>query len=376
MSTEHSIIRASGPWENIPLYGKGVLNASANAERSNGNLVVPGYTISDCYGILICLIIAPIGIIFYIVFMIYMLPIFIILRIYIAMLSSPKPRIDRGCFFQLFSFILFLICFPLILLVFIYLFLTLIVITLPASIIYSFLSCNICNFCKNMTVLKESRKLGHWSWNDILVTIIGQINRQGVLKLLLHFPCVCIVVPILKYVFVVNPLLYKLSEKFTNQWTASIPLNDATIVSSLIKSVSWTIEDDATRFDIRDDDFSANYPFPPANFDHEPRPVVGIQVMSIVNFTYSIHNIHNVNVRSTTAKRGIFRVPLYFYNPFHIMTGYVEVNLQHQSALEHPMWCITGNNHLGNQFYKNANLLFWKYAPEVASDLQNEPLNA
>ena len=107
---------------------------------------------------------------------------------------------------------------------------------------------------------------------------------------------------------------------------------DATIVSSIVKSVAWSVVDKSTREEIRNDHFSANYPLPEKKDD----VVVGIQVMSIVNLTNSIHNVENKLVRSTTAKRGLFRVPLYLYNPFHIMTGYVEVNLQFGFALEHP----------------------------------------
>ncbi|OQR90329.1 hypothetical protein ACHHYP_05598 [Achlya hypogyna] len=377
----HEFIDAGGPWKRVPVYGRGVLTANESTERSNGNLVVPGYTVADVYGILLCMPIAPLGLVLYALLMVYLLPIFVLIRLYIACLAVPSRRLERHAGFQLFSMVVFLLSLPVLLLVTVYLCATLLGIVLPGSLLYGVLSCNLFRLSANLAPLKDARKVGHWSWNDVLVVVLGEVNRQGALKLAFHFPCVCVVVPVLKYVFVVNPFFFPLQEKFTNQWTEAIPFNDATIVSSLIKSVSWSVEDKSTRDEIRNDYFSANYPLPSAKDD----VVVGLQVMSIVNFTNSIHNVMNENTRSPTAKRGIYRVPLYLYNPFHIMTGYVEVNLQFGSSLEHPsacflvevaVWCVTGTNHIGNQLYKNANVLFWQYAPQITNDLKMDPLNA
>ncbi|EQC25430.1 hypothetical protein SDRG_16696 [Saprolegnia diclina VS20] len=371
-SPSSKTLHAGGPWNNAPLYGNGILEANATNERSNGDLVVPSFSLADAFGILLCILIAPLGVPLYLVFFVYLLPVFTLLRLYLACLPAPTMRISRHCGFQLTSLVLFLLTLPLLLLTALYLTMSLVVIALPGSILYGFITCNIRHFCRNMTVLKDHRRLGHWSWNDIVVVVLGEVHRQGVWKLALVFPCVCLVVPLLKYVFVVNPFLFPLKETFTNQWTEAMPMTDATIVSSIVKSVTWSVVDRSTREEIRNDYFSANYPLPEKKDD----VVVGIQVMSIVNLTNSIHNVENKLVRSTTAKRGLFRVPLYLYNPFHIMTGYVEVNLQFGFALEHPMWCITGTNYLGNQFYKNANALFWNYAPQIAYDLKKDPLNA
>jgi hypothetical protein len=91
------------------------------------------------------------------------------------------------------------------------------------------------------------------------------------------------------------------------------------------------------REDIDQDIFSVYYQIPPAG--KQPPAALGIQfTTSILNFTKPEQS--EAPAKSTSAKKSIFKVSLPFSFPFHLLTGYIEVNLQHGGALEHPSKCV------------------------------------
>ena len=55
---------------------------------------------------------------------------------------------------------------------------------------------------------------------------------------------------------------------------------------------------------------------------------------SIITLVNANHNVNGSVFYSMTAKRSIFDVPLYIWNPCHYLTGYIEINLQHDGGIE------------------------------------------
>merc|ERR1712232_609874 len=58
-----------------------------------------------------------------------------------------------------------------------------------------------------------------WSFTDMLVALVGQLDRQGYLELLVGLPLMISVIPIYKYCLSVNPFTHRLQEVFVNQWS-------------------------------------------------------------------------------------------------------------------------------------------------------------
>lgn len=63
--------------------------------------------------------------------------------------------------------------------------------------------------------------------------------------------------------------------------------------------------------------------------------VVGVfTTNSIITFVNADHNVNGSVFYSMTAKRSIYNVPLFVWNPCHYLTGYIEINLQHDGGIE------------------------------------------
>eukprot|EP00808_Paulinella_micropora_P018503 g48964.t1 len=80
----------------------------------------------------------------------------------------------------------------------------------------------------------------------------------------------------------------------------------------------------------------------------------------------SIHVSTACIARSAECGLPIYGVLLSYYQPGHLLVGWVEVNIQRdENRLEHPMWCLAGKNYLSQMMLKNVNVLFADYAPQI-----------
>jgi hypothetical protein len=80
---------------------------------------------------------------------------------------------------------------------------------------------------------------------------------------------------------------------------------------------------------------SGHIPFPAE--DRGARAVIAVLTSNgVVTFASAEHNVNGSIFHSMTAKRSIYNLLLYTWNPCHYLTGYVEVNLQHDGGIEQP----------------------------------------
>uniref|UniRef100_K3WT11 Uncharacterized protein n=1 Tax=Globisporangium ultimum (strain ATCC 200006 / CBS 805.95 / DAOM BR144) TaxID=431595 RepID=K3WT11_GLOUD len=349
--------------------------ARKQSGRFEGNLKIPDhFNAEDYYGMFISVFILPVGVLFmYPALWVLTITNFTLARLYLAPFKKPLRVIQRTRVFHVYSAIQFVLALPALLLVTVY-WLYLFVLIFPTSLLFSFLSGRYKNFQANWTLLKETRQPTGFTWNDILVGLMGSMHRHGVFEFIFFFPSVVVAVPVAKYLFTVNPFIHKLSCKYANQWTEELGLTDEQAVHSAVQSISWAAHVRPDRKVIDDHEFVAHYPLvPDCDLDGEspPRSVIGVQFTTkIVNFTKTTHNISGTGLRSHSGSRGIYVVELFFWNPCHLVTGTVEMNVQYEGSIEHAMWCFVGENYWGNRYYKTIDNLFWRYAPEAGEYFQ------
>ena len=86
-------------------------------------------------------------------------------------------------------------------------------------------------------------------------------------------------------------------------------------------------------------------------------------------------------MRACTATEPLYAVELSYWNAWHFLTGYVEVNMQDEAkdenAVEHPMWIVVpSNGHLGHKLYNSVNKLFADYAPQLHESVVEASMQA
>lgn len=225
------------------------------------------------------------------------------------------------------------------------------------------LTCSWSNWTLSQIVLEPYRG-GPPLWQysvDYLVATMGQLTRRGALFMAAGHAWCVVVVPIDKYWVRANPFLYKLEHRFINQVCTkpcSASLGAETVgLLELLSRFKVTKEQGEA---ISNFEFAPHYPFPPS----ERRWHGGMQTLertllgcyfTTTMLTHSTHNHcgHGGSfeqlVLSNECVRPEFRVMLWYNNPFHPCTGYVEVNILKSRIdgtfrLEHPMWLVTSRS--------------------------------
>lgn len=202
---------------------------------------------------------------------------------------------------------------------------------------------------------------------DMFVALVGQCNRHGVLETVVKTAIMPILLPWLKYYINANPLLYDLEERFVQQISTS--LQDVTLKESSETGrllISRAKLDDALTKAVDRWAFVPHYPYPPPGRDW----ALGLQAaggMSFKpNFYMVTHTTHALAfgtlecrssdylVLSNSVAAPVYRVMLWYNNPYHFCTGYVEASLstglpsqpEKRHGGEHPMWLITARSPL------------------------------
>mmetsp|Transcript_4402 Transcript_4402/g.5686 ORF Transcript_4402/g.5686 Transcript_4402/m.5686 type:complete len:385 (+) Transcript_4402:227-1381(+) len=313
----------------------------------------------DYYAVLQVLILFPLGFgIYVITFLTTFLPAILCL-IYKNFLPKPLPRISRDLGFKAFSIVLLFMGLPIITLFLIYLiiiFWVMSFLSLPVGLIKKEISIK-----RNVKVLLPFTKFQYFNWGDIVICILGMMHRQSFFEFWVQFPTTVSFVPLYKYVLLCNPFLFDLKVKYCNQWTISLNFRQDEILKAFLRDTSFAINTDKNRDMLDDTEFTVLYQFPPPN--RKSQAVVGIQHRRSRQtlFTRSQFVAAGETPRGKNAKLGIFVIDLYFFNPFHTLTGYVEVNLTHDNRLEHPMWCVLGDTFLGEHYMSRVDSLFFTH---------------
>lgn len=188
---------------------------------------------------------------------------------------------------------------------------------------------------------------------DFFTSLAGQLPRRGLFLILLELTSTCLVLPWLKYWFLANPFLYDLGERFVNQVGAPLQFDAMKEVSVAVELISQCKLSKENWKNMSKQHFIPHYPFPPST----RRWHLGTQsyskglfhMLTVVHTTHSQSNhggSYEQMVVSNECSHPGYRVMLWYNNPFHPYTGYVEANIQKswldgEYHMEHPMWIVS-----------------------------------
>ncbi|KAL4145841.1 hypothetical protein PRNP1_011717 [Phytophthora ramorum] len=324
----------------------------------------------DLYTGFVLFLLLPVAASAYVAVGVSALPGLSVLKIYMATaLKRPTKSIERGVGFQILSAVLGLLALPCHLIVLLYwlvLFPTIVIF----SLIYAIVSLKILLVRDNLTLMQSCSQWPKWSWRDTVCAVLGTMDRQGFAKFALKFPSAVVIAPMLKYLFGCNPFLYRLAIRQRCLWTSPLDFDDQKAVAAVVQAASWTLVNltdllpqQVSKPPRKDDRIvSGHIPFPAR--DRVSGTVVGVLTTnSLVTLVNTDHNVNGSIFHSMTAKRSIYNLLLFVWNPCHYLTGYVEINLQHDGGIEQAMWCLVGDNYLGNLLFERTDALFWHYDP-------------
>ncbi|CAE7496948.1 unnamed protein product [Symbiodinium natans] len=195
---------------------------------------------------------------------------------------------------------------------------------------------------------------------DALVALVGQVQRHGVLEATGQLAFMIIIVPWCKYYINTNPLLYNLEERFVQQISTSLqdlPIDRVTLASRQLISRCRQADDLQNRVDQWP--FVPHYPYPPPGRHY----ALGMQAGAggkPYGFYLLVHTTHALELGTTelrdrnyltvsnSAQLPVYRVMLWYNNPYHLYTGYVEASIssgepsqpEKRHGGEHPMWLV------------------------------------
>jgi len=235
----------------------------------------------------------------------------------------------------------------------------------------------------NFKLLAPYWRGSSFNYAETTRAILGQADRHGFLSFLYGSPLfgsyassICHV-PILKYCWSTNPLLYELEEVFINQWT---PTAEGLTFAEVKHRTQTKVGRAKHRFEERAvidaGRFTPHYPYGMSygveeylqTMEHE-ESIVGSQYLNchpkLFGYTRSVWAKDSDPLKSETAQLPIFRVYLDYFG-YHFLTGFVELNVSKTCGIEHPMWIIVPKHgKLGRDLYEFANILFVPYLKEA-----------
>ncbi len=170
--------------------------------------------------------------------------------------------------------------------------------------------------------------------DDLARCYIGVFHRHG-WECLYAIPNMLVITPLYK-LFLLNPLLRDLSHIHINQ--TSQPLRFTTIQNKrLWIELVKTVRSKHAEF-LNHITFMGFYPTSPH------RRTLGMQMGRRGSITFIVWAENTLELK-THRPRSRVSLPLTSVhidalNPYHFLTGYVEVNITNRNELEHPMWLI------------------------------------
>lgn len=205
------------------------------------------------------------------------------------------------------------------------------------SISYCICHCNLGQYCKSRAAIDPYRNGPSLLCcvTDIFVAMVGQGHRQGLIEMTYLLVNMFLVLPTMKYYVNCNPWIYDLTERYVQQITTSMddmPVADnAKTACKIISQAKQDTPEETKRIDTWN--FVPHYPFPPAHKFW----AIGMQVATA--FSLLVHVTHadavkdrtngeqNMFILSNCVERPVYRVMLWYNNPFHFLTGYVEASV-------------------------------------------------
>lgn len=220
------------------------------------------------------------------------------------------------------------------------------------GIAYCMVTCKWKRYFENRKVIAPYRNgpslLRHIT--DIVFVASSMTNRQGYFEFLKNYTMMFLLNPWIKYWVTGNEYVTTLKERFitqTGNGLQDVPLE--TVKTEFCKCIS---DIDLSRKDRESIDaafFCPHYPKPHEN----KRYAIGMQMSNMTSTL--VHTSHydtegqQMFSLSNTLDKPIYRIMLWYNNPFHIFTGYVEANISNMNrAIEHPMWLVCGTNNIAS----------------------------
>eukprot|EP00658_Telonema_sp_P-2_P006565 TRINITY_DN12483_c0_g4_i7.p1 TRINITY_DN12483_c0_g4~~TRINITY_DN12483_c0_g4_i7.p1 ORF type:complete len:373 (+),score=86.29 TRINITY_DN12483_c0_g4_i7:46-1119(+) len=210
---------------------------------------------------------------------------------------------------------------------------------------------------------------------DIFTCVVGQSHRHGFFGTAWNVTLMCLIMPWVKYWWNANPWVYDLEERYVQQISTSMA--DLAQLHSNHGANKHAVEHgicDTTRriisrskqfgFLRKSEDlwnFAPHYPYPP----DDRRWAVGMQAggsaSAALKYTLLVHTTHAISdaggsteqfVLSNSVHSPVYRVMLWYSNPFHFLTGWVEASISNGGISqpnkwlggEHPMWLVTARS--------------------------------
>lgn len=195
---------------------------------------------------------------------------------------------------------------------------------------------------------------------DFFVCVCGQCARQNLGETHFRVCVMWLLIPWLKYYVNCNPLVYDLDHRLVQQ--ISTTMEDCGAPDEVARTsrsiISQARQPAMTRTRLDSWNFIPHYPYPPPS----RRWALGLQSGGgryPGKFALIVHTTHanctgsydstEQLVLSNSAEQPIYRVMLWYNNPYHFLTGWVEASIstgepsQPSKRLggEHPMWLVT-----------------------------------
>eukprot|EP00929_Paragymnodinium_shiwhaense_P001340 TRINITY_DN101567_c0_g1_i1.p1 TRINITY_DN101567_c0_g1~~TRINITY_DN101567_c0_g1_i1.p1 ORF type:complete len:534 (+),score=96.09 TRINITY_DN101567_c0_g1_i1:73-1674(+) len=199
---------------------------------------------------------------------------------------------------------------------------------------------------------------------DLFIALMGQCARQSIGETWYMASVMVLIMPWLKYFVCCNPYIYDLDHRLVQQISTSMSdlgtPEDVANASKRIISRAKQLPSMAKRIDLWS--FVPHYPYPRPGM----RFSLGLQAGGgsypgkftlIVHTTHADSKVEGVGehfVLSNSCERPIYRVMLWYSNPFHFLTGWVEASVSTGQPSqpdkfrggEHPMWLVSGKSRM------------------------------
>jgi len=346
-------------------------NVFANQECTSKDQkweVDPSLAITDKYCMVTSYIFFLIKVLVFVIpSVLFAIPIILAAWAYGCFLQSPTERVQRTCGFYTFWIVMLPFTLPFIVLATVaYIFDSIfyVLFSVPWFLVRCCIEDNI-ELIHSYACIRRYRN-GPSIWchlQDMLVVLIGQILRQGPCECIGKLAFMIILVPWIKYYINTNPWLYSLDERFVQQITTSMKDMEVLKVANACRQIiSRAKQNEIVRDDQDGWKFAPHYPYPPSGRNW----ALGVQAAgnSITGMFLIVHTTHALEIKSlekvdpnyfvlsNTVESPIYRVMLWYNNPYHFFTGYVEASVStggnyQQNKInggEHPMWLLTSRS--------------------------------
>ncbi|CAJ1331735.1 unnamed protein product, partial [Effrenium voratum] len=279
----------------------------------------------------------PKAIIFVLPMLLLNIPSMVVIRCYAGSFKPGTDEVKRSCGYWL-SFLLAAFCYiPAGILAIVMLWLDYVFYWI-FGLVFCLFTFRWCAVWKSMRALDPYRN-GPWiilHIPDLYTALIGQTNRQGVFEVTYTLATCLYIMPWLKYYMNCNPWLHNLDHRMVNQISTELaeinPLEHRASIARDIISRTKHKPQRASKLDLWS--FVPHYPYPPPG----RRYAMGFQQGGTwpKSFLLMVHTTHanradggstEQMVLSNTCSYPVYRVMLWYNNPYHFYSGWVEAQL-------------------------------------------------